>query len=427
MTHKIPNTNLWAEDISYEDRVVWLKQNQHICINPYTASYSQVNNKLKIQTTCCCNLTPTVTDDEKFSAIRNTVEKGVKNSRCQICYDSEEQIGSSERTMSIVSAPPALINEWLTTGNALQYEFRIKFSNLCNLACKTCQPEFSSKYAQVYGIKVLKSIREDIGNDENFWNTLTIAIAKKCEEARYVSVALLGGESLIQPGAIRLINWLVETDLSKQIALRLTTNFTNLKDTIIKNFDKFQSVSICASIDSIGENYSYIRYPETFETIKSNLPQVLTDKIYLSITPVWSLHNVFYLKEYLDWWHTWFTDHGRNNIAINNVSMSNPYLMTIQNLPVEYRNNLLDIITQSIDHPLFENTIHNQFFEYLKGLSDFLASDNIVYNKFDEFLEQTAKDDVFTNKHMSTGNAKLYNILTDSHKQHYLEYINQYS
>jgi hypothetical protein len=414
----IPYTNLWADDISIEGKTQWALQNQHICLNPYTTLHSQVVPG-QIQSTCCCNLKPSEINDRQFTELKTTIEQGVKNNKCQLCYKSEEQIGTSERTLTLIRQPPQLINQFLTTGTVDHFEFRIKFSNLCNLACKTCQPEFSSKYAQMYNIRVLKEFQDDISTDQTFWNTITTEIADKCQAIPNVSIALLGGESLIQPGAIRLLNWLADNNLSKQIDLRITTNFTNLKDNIIKLFDGFRAVTVCASIDSVNENYSYVRYPETFDTIKNNLSFVLANRnIRFSITPVWSLHNIFYMVDYLDWWHTWFTEHNIYNINISNVSMSEPHIMTIQNLPVEYRPHLLTIINQAAAHDIFKNPRHASLHKYLEGIIKFLSSDTVVYDKFIEFLKQTALDDCTTNMSMTVGNNRLYNILSKQHKQY---------
>ena len=198
------------------------------------------------------------------------------------------------------------------------------------------------------------------------------------------------------------------------------SNFTNLRKNIIDNFDKFKSVTICASIDSVGKNYSYVRYPETFDTIESNLSLILENSnISFYVTPVWSLHNIFYIADYIDWWYDWFNKNNLLNIPISNVSMSDPHIMTVQNLPVEYRKALVAILEYSMAHELFNNKIHSQFYEYLKGVTEFLSSDNIVYDRFDDFLKQTAKDDQNTKANMATGNEKLYNILNDQHKQYY--------
>jgi len=417
----VPNTGLWSVDITTAEKVAWINQNQHICLYPYTVLHNQINNNAKIQSTCCCNIVPSKINDHNFSDLKLTIEQGINNDRCRLCYNSEKQIGSSERTIGLISRQPETINRFLSNGVVDHFEFRIKFSNLCNLACKTCEPEHSSKYAQVYNLPVVKELQQDIGTDETFWNNLTTQIVNKCQEISHVSIALYGGESLIQPGAIRLIHWLVENKLSDKVDLRITTNFTNLKENSITNFNKFRSVTICASIDSVDENYEYVRYPEKFSTITANLNFVIKNKkntkINFHITPVWSLHNIFYINHYIDWWDQWFTENDICNISINNVSMSEPHIMTVQNLPVEYRQHLVSIVSQALAHKLFENPKHVVLQEYLLGLVVFLSSDTIVYDKFTKFLQQTAQDDHLTGLAMSIGNAKFYNILSDQHRQ----------
>jgi hypothetical protein len=278
----------------------------------------------------------------------------------------------------------------------------------------------------VYTLPVAKELQEDIGANEDFWNTITTEIFNKCQEIPYVSIALLGGESLIQPGAIRLINWLIDNNLSKKIILRLTTNFTNIKDNIVKNFNQFKLVSICASIDSVNENYSYVRYPEKFNTIATNLELIIKNKnnpnMNFYITPVWSLHNIFYIVDYLTWWNNWFEENNIYNISIGNVSMSEPHIMTVQNLPIEYRKHLLSIVLQAVAHDIFKNPKHSSLKEYLTGLITFLSGKNIVYDKFTEFLKQTAKDDRATNMNMSIENSKLYNILNSNDQQIYNQF-----
>jgi organic radical activating enzyme len=329
--------------------------------------------------------------------------------------------------MVLLSQQPDTINYFLSNSVVDQFEFRIKFSNLCNLACKTCWPEFSSKYAQVYNLPVAKELQEDIGTNETFWNELTTQIVNKCQEISHVSIALFGGETLIQPGAIRLINWLIDNQLSDKITLRLTTNFTNLKQNIIKHFDKFRLVAICASIDSVDENYGYVRYPEKFSTITDNLNLIIENKenkkINFYIQPVWSLHNIFYINDYLNWWDNWFTKNNIRNIPINNVSMSDPQIMTVQNLPVTYRQHLLYIVSRALTHKIFENPKHIGLKEYLLGLVAFLSSNNIVHDKFTDFLQQTARDDRYTNMSMSVGNARLYNILNSNDINCYKNYL----
>ena len=425
----ISSTGLWPDDIEPSQKNEWIKQNQHICMRPFDTLSTELSvtpgtSTAELLIRCCCNIIPS--DDITFEEVKSDIRKGIKNVRCQKCYTSEEQIGSSERTVGLNSTSPGLINHFLTTGIGGGYEFRIKFSNLCNLACRTCAPEFSSKYAQAHNAIVVQELQNDISENSTAWNTLCAQIKNKCAEDTEVSIAILGGESFIQPGAVKLINWLVDNNLSKQITLRLTTNFTNLNDKIVASFEQFKLISLCASIDSVGINYNYIRWPGKFSTIQENLSVMLSklsSTLLLSITPVWSLNNIFYIVDYLDWWHNWFTQHNITTVPISNVSMCWPPEMTIQYLPEVYRSNLLSIVTVAYNHKIFNNPAHAAFKEYLNELIIFLSDTETIANNqqvmFNTFLTKTHAHDIVNQIPMKLGNEKFYNILTPDHKTYF--------
>lgn len=423
----IPSTGLWANDITPSDKNEWIKQNPHICMQPFNTLATEIGiapnqDKTELVIKCCCNIIPS--DDITFEKVKLDIQQGIKNARCQKCYTSEEQIGSSERTHGLNSTAPGIMNHFLTTGSSNGYEFRIKFSNLCNLACRTCAPEFSSKYAQAHNAIVLQELQNDISEDSATWNTLLSQIESKCAEGTNVSIAILGGESFIQPGAIKLISWLIDNNLSKQLTLRLTTNFTNLNDKIVNNFEKFKLISLCASIDSVGINYNYVRWPGKFSTVEENLSVIrsrLSSTIILSITPVWSLNNIFYLVDYLDWWHNWFTQHNITSITISNVSLHWPPEMAIQNLPSVYHKNLLEIVTTAYNHKIFNNPAHAAFKEYLHALIIFLSNgiENSQQEMFSTFLQKTHAHDTVNQIPMQLGNEKFYNILTPEHNTYF--------
>jgi organic radical activating enzyme len=425
----IPSTGAWPENISLDDKQSWIKQNQHVCFYPYNTYFGLVNRDSNLEISCCCNLSPT--PDLNVQAVRTTIEQGQLNSRCQSCYRSEAEIGSSERTMNLLNVSPRELNNFLETASTDTYEFRIKFSNLCNLACRTCQGENSSKYATLFRIPMPRVISEDIGENENFWTDLTCKIQQKIEEKRAVTIFLLGGEPMMQPGALRLIDWLIQTDLSQYVTLHVTTNLTRLNQKIINTFDQFATINVHASVDSVGQNYEYIRWPAKFSEVEENL-QLIENRLHNAqfvfvVQPVWSLNNVFYIEDFLDWWHAWFQKNKCSNIRIKNVSMSYPTQMTIQNLPVAYRPKLLQILQLAIQHPIFDNVKQTDLKKWIAGIIEFLQTTTVVHDQFDNFLSFTARYDLLTNTNFQTGNSRLYDLLDSTHRQYFLTGLNTQS
>ena len=421
---RIPATNFWKNNFSYQEKVFWIKNNQHICLNPFQTYYYQVEfdgqrdprqQHAKLRNNCCCNILP----DADIEVVKNNIHNGVLSTECSNCWHAESQTGSSERTMSLLNIDTDTLNYFIETGQCDSYHYRIKFSNLCNLACRTCSPTFSSKYAQTYKLTVPDTLYQDIGSDLDTWTNITNSITDACNQHSRVSITLLGGESLIQPGAVKLINWLILSQLP--VSLNVTTNLTNVNTQLVDCLKQFSQVNVFASIDSVDENYEYLRWPAKFDTINNNLIKILQlENVSLTVQPVWSLNNIFYVVDFLDWWYQWFKQN--SEVPIRNVVMHRPQHMTIENLPLRYRSNLSAIINSALDHPIFKSVLQQSLYHYISGVKNFLQSDQIVYDQFDLFLYETARQDQATNSSFMIGNSKLYSILTHSDQQLYQQH-----
>jgi organic radical activating enzyme len=426
---KIACTGLWDNNWQADQKLNWAKQNPHVCVLPFINRIINIEfdgqrdiNKQKtyLRNSCCCNLL-TDADPTAIDQVKKSVSQGQLNSNCQRCYNSEQQTGSSERTMALLDNSSTQFNEFLTTANITDSVIGIKFSNLCNLACRSCSPTFSSKYAQVHQLQIPKDLVHDIADNPVVWTDITENITQKLKKHHTINLSLFGGESLIQPGALRLIDWLNEKSFSSQIILNVTTNFTNLQTRVVKQFDQFKQVNLFASIDSIEENYDYVRSPGRWTQITTNLQQILpqlqNNQLLLTIQPLWNLNNIFYIIDYLDWWHLWFKSTQLVQIPIKNVIMFRPFHMTIQNLPIEYRSQLKNLLQQARNHAIFNNQQHDSLSYFLDGMIDFLSSNNEIYNQFELYLFDTAKHDRANQTQMQVGNKKFYDILSADHQQ----------
>jgi sulfatase maturation enzyme AslB (radical SAM superfamily) len=266
---------------------------------------------------------------------------------------------------------------------------------------------------------VPESLYQDIGSNPTTWAAITAGIADSCRTHDSVSITLLGGESLIQPGAVKLIDWLIDQQLP--VSLNITTNLTNLNTQLVKRLQYFNQVSIFASIDSVGNNYEYVRWPAKFDTIAGNLKRISQlNNTSLTIQPVWSLNNIFYIVDFLDWWHQWFDENYK--VPIRNVVMHRPHYMTIQNLPIRYRPQLITVLGTALDHPIFKGALQESLYHYVSGIKTFLESGQVVHDQFDLFLYETARQDRATNSDFKIGNSRLYSILTESDRQLYQQH-----
>ena len=418
----------------FDQRRQWVLDNPHVCVLPYSVHHMQIEfdgqrdvakQKTTLRNSCCCNLAV----DPKLDSLEASVDlatdvkqsmaQGQINPRCGQCHVSEKQTGTSERTMALLAMPPEQLSEFVNAQIVPKFTVRIKFSNLCNLACRSCSPTFSSRYAQTHKITVPVTLTKDIGSNPDNWNFITESITKYLRTHKTVNITLLGGESTIQPGAIKLIEWIKENDLSDQINLDFTTNMSVSNSSILSKPLPFKKIHVSASIDSVGENFEYVRWPAQFQTVVDNFNTVIVDLVKqnheVTIQPLLNLNNIFYINDILDWWHNWFTVNNINCISIDPVMMFRPYHMTVQNLPTQYRADLVHCLKSALSHAMLK-TSQSRLRTYIQGMLDFAQTTEVVYNQFELYLFDTARHDQANGTKMQQGNTRFYQLLSNKHQ-----------
>lgn len=405
------------------ERVNWIKQNPYACVLPFNNHGINLEFNGDPSTTpwlrdsCCCHLE---NNRSGFEDVQQSVLDNQPNSRCWKCYQSEQTSGTSERTMALLSLSDADFDQFVKEKTSPIMSVGIKFSNLCNLSCRSCSPTFSSKYAEVHNLRVPAVLSRDLSNEPEVWRGITDNIKKYIDQGKFVIVTLFGGESLIQPGVSKLMEWVDQHNLKQSISISVTSNLTRIEK--LKSLSEFRNLHLAASIDSVEQNYEYVRYPAQWSLIQQNLEQlaqlIKNRQINnFTVQPLFSLNNAFYLDEILNFWHSWIKSNNLDSVVFKNVVMHRPFHLTIQNLPVQYRGALFEIFKKALAHPLFDNNDNYEFFQYLQGMSEFLQGDQKVYDQFELFLDDTARHDCATNSWMQQGNQRFYQLLSPQDQQ----------
>lgn len=417
-------------------RVQWALNHPTICLAPYTTvdvRHSD-NKKADIYQTCCCNLddelfVPTPGPDA-FADIKQQQLNGEWPVACYQCYKEEQNGGQSERLRAFAEIPQDRFEQFVKDQTVSEFEFRVKFSNLCSLACRSCKPRESSTYAKITNTKINDAFEIDISNDDVHWNFITSRIITLAKKTEFFFVHFIGGETLIQPGMIKLLQWMVRRGIASNVHLRLTTAITvNPSMELLELLSMFNSVDINLSIDSVGENYQYVRWPARFAKIESNLETLINYQSSLTIkkgrkvrvpkwkcavSPVFGLNNIFYIDDWLDYWHQWYQQHGIvfHNF-VSNMTMDTVHL-DIQALPAQYRPHLSAQLKRCLTHPIFD--AHPN---HLAAIYTFLTLTiaELEHNQYqpelwEKFLRHTAYFDQKTKLNFAEFNKRLYNILT---------------
>jgi organic radical activating enzyme len=148
----------------------------------------------------------------------------------------------------------------------------IRFSNLCNLKCRTCGPLFSTTWAQER-------------NDEDYVKIKAIKdetvdpLEKQYEHVEKLYFA--GGEPLIMPEHFKTLKKIIAQGRAKKIQIIYNSNLTKLdynNNDLVSLWKEFKEVVIGASIDAVGSRAEYIRNGIPWKTIESNLDRLMQFK-----------------------------------------------------------------------------------------------------------------------------------------------------
>ena len=152
----------------------------------------------------------------------------------------------------------------------------IRFSNLCNLACRSCGTWFSSNWYEDHKklngtppnhAKIMRVGR----SSDDIWEQML-------EQFDHVEqFYFAGGEPLIMEEHYRILK---ELDRRKMYHVRLiyNTNFTKLKFKdmdVLELWNKFDSVSIGASLDAEGKRAEYMRKGTVWEEVVANRKRMM--------------------------------------------------------------------------------------------------------------------------------------------------------
>lgn len=148
----------------------------------------------------------------------------------------------------------------------------LRWSNTCNYACVYCGPYFSSQWAQELGEKVNADRETFVKLKEYAYAGLN----------NLKEVYLAGGEPLLIKENLELLEELYR--VNPTCLVRVTTNASTLKNKIYQKLCQFENIKWEVSVEAVGQQFEYIRYPGVWTEFEPNLQQLLADHKDVSIT-----------------------------------------------------------------------------------------------------------------------------------------------
>jgi sulfatase maturation enzyme AslB (radical SAM superfamily) len=200
-----------------------------------------------------------------------------------------------------------LIDKTTSDGTFDEFKIRyydIRFTNLCNMSCRTCGGWFSSSWyneeVELFGPRDHPQFMYAGRDKDDMWNQMQ-------EHIPYLEqIYFAGGEPLIMEEHYRILKELVSR---KMFSVRLVynTNFSklNLKDENVLDYWKlFDSVGVGASLDAMGPRAEYIRKGTDWDQIVRNREQMLkiTPRTDFYVSSTVSIYNVLHIADFHREW-----------------------------------------------------------------------------------------------------------------------------
>jgi MoaA/NifB/PqqE/SkfB family radical SAM enzyme len=323
-----------------------------------------------------------IINSDNMKKLRVGMLSNVKSSVCTKCYEMEDSGLDSHRTRhnEYFKEHFSIVNSTSIDGTIIpNIKFiDVRFSNICNLKCRTCYHELSSSIAAEEGRKIImiKALPDYDIFEKQYKNIERIYFA--------------GGEPLLMKEHLNLLHTLIDRGFSKNIVLDYNSNITNLEfkgNDFKELWQEFKNVSISASIDAVGERGEYIRHGCVWKTVEENI-NLLSRYVTVNISLTASILNISSIIDT----HRYLV---KQKIINDRVTMSIGYVVypshySAKIIPESNRENVLSDIDKYITELKFD-----PFVKQLHTLSNFLKKGKYNYFLFNKFLiEQIRLDKI---------------------------------
>ena len=190
--------------------------------------------------------------------------------------------------------------------------FDLRLGNLCQLKCVMCSPHDSSSWIKEWKLQYPQYKNEDLVKDQGWndqydysWYKKGSFIESMKDQAKHIQeLYFAGGEPLLIPEHYKILEFLVEEGLARQVNLRYNSNGLELPDKLFKLWDHFKEVRFNFSIDAYAERNDYIRYPSKWSDVEKNLKRLdkeTKDNIIINVACAVQLLNIGYIDELAEW------------------------------------------------------------------------------------------------------------------------------
>jgi organic radical activating enzyme len=232
---------------------------------------------------CKTNTMTEIWNSPEQKQLRQDMLTETKNDACGRCYEQEESGFFSGRQSANKHHGHHIHRTQNTEEDGQFNDFEmtywdIRFSNLCNLSCRSCGHIFSSSWykdqVQLAGPEWEKN-NSVLNYAGRFKTDMMEQLMEHLDHVEQIYFA--GGEPLMMDE-----HYVILEELERRgrfdVRLIYNSNFTQvkLKDRMVFDYwKKFDSVAVGASLDAMGPRAEYIRKGTKWQTVEDNRRQMM--------------------------------------------------------------------------------------------------------------------------------------------------------
>ena len=248
-----------------------LLTNKSICALPWSGFQLEPDGTVKncvISKTNLGNINQTGIKDivkgKTNVKLKESMLRDEKPLNCSGCYLQEKQRSNLSSISSRLYYLKELgtkidMSHYDTVNNFSLKHVDLRWTNSCNQACVYCGPSFSSKWAQELGKKV--------NSDKEARQQVKHYVSENV--AQLENVYLAGGEPMLMKENFEFINLLKEKN--PECHIRVNTNLSTTATGIFELLCSFKNVHWTVSVESMEDEYNYIRHHGNWKDFLKNL------------------------------------------------------------------------------------------------------------------------------------------------------------
>jgi radical SAM protein with 4Fe4S-binding SPASM domain len=389
-----------------------LSESKTFCILPWIHLHAAPNGDVY---PCCHSMNTTsvgsakthtlkqVWNSDAQKQIRQNMLNETFSNECRRCYEQEDAGFFSGRRSANKHFGHYIDKIDQTHDDGTQPEFAmtywdIRFSNLCNLRCRSCGHIFSSQWyqdqAKLAGEEWKKNNKPLLyaGQTEvDMWEQLE-------PHLDYVEqVYFAGGEPMLMEEHYNILEELLRRGRT-DVRLIYNTNFTHtdLKGkSVFEYWKKFKNVAVGASLDGSGARGEYIRKGTDWSVVEQNRRDMLKicPQVDFYISATLSIFNALHLPDF----HQDWVDKGLIRPHDFNVNiLQDPRHYRVDIATSEYKQQIKQRYLQHLEWLRPQDPLHRATVGFESAINFMEATDNSVL--IEQFWAKTNQLDIIRNE-----------------------------